>query len=82
MFKRICMAVLLPLATLTARELFPAGDFESSSIKPLHCRRFTNVNKKQNFKIPKDLVRERLQNEKVLHRQAVTPCRSRSQRLS
>ena len=64
MFKRICMAVLLPLATLTARELFPAGDFESSSIKPLHCRRFTNVNKKQNFKIPKDLVRERLQNEK------------------
>ena len=56
---------LAAFAGAEAREIYPAGDFESSSIKPLHCRRYVTVNGKRNFKIPKELVTERIQNEKA-----------------
>lgn len=65
MFKKIITLSLLPLTALSARELYPAGNFEGDSVKPLHCRRYETVNKKRNFKISKDLVRERIQNEKA-----------------
>ena len=58
-------ALLAAFAGTEAREIYPAGNFESSSIKPLHCRRYTSGNGKRNFKIPKELVTERIQNEKA-----------------
>ena len=60
-----CAALAAALPGAGAREIYPAGNFEGSSIKPLHCRRYTSINGKRNFKISKDLVRERLQNEKA-----------------
>ena len=65
--KHFFTAALL-LAAFTAadaREIYPAGNFEGDSVKPLHCRRYTSVNGKRNFKIAKDLVTERIQNEKA-----------------
>ena len=56
---------LSALVSAEAREIYPAGDFEGKSIKPLHCRRYTTVDKKRNFKIPAELVTERIQNEKA-----------------
>ena len=60
-----CAALAAALPGAGAREIYPAGNFEGSSIKPLHCRRYTSIDGKRNFKISKDLVRERLQNEKA-----------------
>ena len=62
----VCMSALLTCVSfLSAREIYPAGDFEGTSIKPLHCRRYTSIDKKRNFKIPQDLIKERIQNEKA-----------------
>lgn len=58
-------AILAVSAGAGAREIYPAGDFEGNAIKPLHCRRYATVNQKRNFTIPKDLVTERIQNEKA-----------------
>ena len=65
--KLLCTTALLlaAFAAAEAREIYPAGNFEGNSIKPLHCRRYNSVNGKRNFKIPKELVTERIQNEKA-----------------
>ncbi|MBE6384577.1 MAG: DUF4091 domain-containing protein [Lentisphaerae bacterium] len=60
-----CAALLVAASAVEAREIYPAGDFEGKSFKPLHCRRYANINSKRQYKIPKGLVTERIQNEKA-----------------
>ena len=58
------LTLFLPFTLLPAKELYPAGDFEGNSTKPLHIMRSDHSSGKR--KIPqKGTVTERIQNEKA-----------------
>ena len=66
MMRRTVIALAALIAfQLGARELYPAGTFEDSQLKPLHIKRFSRSKENSGPLPPRKGVSERIQNEKA-----------------